>query len=399
MEKGRIKIQKNGQSKINNKIAVPKLFDLTDFIPESGSITLECEFDVNKEQVPTKIIIEGAVIGYNKELEKQKELKLQTEILKQQEDKARLIEQNENKDLIDFHKGDFIDVEKAFLPKDTKAGLLDKQYKIDNFSLKLNKIPRQEGGKFIFSKTDKSGFLFHPKQKFNTILISQLITNAQATAKALFKDDVNYQTLFFKPNWRMIVGLGGESVYETSITLHHIYGIPYIPASSIKGVVRSWIINSVFGDDDLHFAEGRAIEDKAFCDVFGCPAEIKIDKSKFESYYTRKDGKKKGDRMGKIIFMDVLPIKEPKIEVDIMNPHYSEYYSGSQPPTDTQRPIPIPFLTVADTDFQFIIGSFGDSINDFKIADKSISVWLMETLSAHGIGAKTAVGYGRMFAL
>ena len=49
----------------------------------------------------------------------------------------------------------------------------------------------------------------------------------------------------------MVVGLGGESVYETSITLHHIYGIPYIPASSIKGVVRSWIITEVFGEKSI----------------------------------------------------------------------------------------------------------------------------------------------------
>ncbi|MEO0253780.1 MAG: type III-B CRISPR module RAMP protein Cmr6, partial [candidate division WOR-3 bacterium] len=37
---------------------------------------------------------------------------------------------------------------------------------------------------------------------------------------------------------RLIVGLGSSHVLETSITLHHIYGVPYIPASALKGVCR-----------------------------------------------------------------------------------------------------------------------------------------------------------------
>ncbi len=48
----------------------------------------------------------------------------------------------------------------------------------------------------------------------------------------------------------MIVGLGNESVYDTSMTLHHMYGIPFIPASAIKGVIRSWIIAEMFGDEN-----------------------------------------------------------------------------------------------------------------------------------------------------
>ena len=37
---------------------------------------------------------------------------------------------------------------------------------------------------------------------------------------------------------RLVVGLGAGHVLETSLTLHHIFGIPYIPASALKGVVR-----------------------------------------------------------------------------------------------------------------------------------------------------------------
>jgi CRISPR-associated protein Cmr6 len=251
-----------------------------------------------------------------------------------------------------------------------------------------------------------------------------------STAKSLFKNDASFNMINFKPNWRLIVGLGGESVYETSITLHHIYGIPYIPASSIKGVVRSWIINTVFGDsesevvplDEKKFslvnAEFRAFQNAEFCYAFGCPAEFdkvifvnrkpKTKNVKGKDVYISKKQKtnlaqrwEKNNKMftghiGKLIFLDAFPTTEPKIGVDIMNTHYPDYYSGDKPPTDTQNPIPIMFLTVAKTNFQFIIGTKENSLLDYKINGRSIDEWLKEALSVHGIGAKTAVGYGRM---
>src|SRR5207237_557288 len=39
---------------------------------------------------------------------------------------------------------------------------------------------------------------------------------------------------------RMIIGLGGENVLETGLTLHHIYGVPYIPATALKGLTSHY---------------------------------------------------------------------------------------------------------------------------------------------------------------
>src|SRR6266478_3484885 len=39
---------------------------------------------------------------------------------------------------------------------------------------------------------------------------------------------------------RMIVGLGSESVLETSISLHRTYGVPYIPGSALKGSAANY---------------------------------------------------------------------------------------------------------------------------------------------------------------
>jgi CRISPR-associated protein Cmr6 len=65
-------------------------------------------------------------------------------------------------------------------------------------------------------------------------------------------------------------------------------------------------------------------------------------------------------------------------------------------------PNPIPFLTVADTPFQFLFGSKDFEINQKLWAfeeggeAKTLSEWLKYALENHGIGAKTAVGYGYM---
>ena len=104
---------------------------------------------------------------------------------------------------------------------------------------------------------------------------------------------------------------------------------------------------------------------------------------------------------GEVIFFDAFPLSAPTIEVDVMTPHYGEYYSKKdQAPVDTLLPNPIPFLTVVNTDFQFLMGSKKFSIQDklwkYEGKELTLSEWLQKALTEHGIGAKTAVGYGYM---
>ena len=47
---------------------------------------------------------------------------------------------------------------------------------------------------------------------------------------------------------RMAIGLGEESVLETSVALHHTYGVPYIPGSALKGIAASFARQHL-GDD------------------------------------------------------------------------------------------------------------------------------------------------------
>jgi CRISPR-associated protein Cmr6 len=287
------------------------------------------------------------------------------------------------------------------LPDDTRINLVGK--KIDNFALKLNKTvnfidfgkgkeatlykaeyQEKENGRKVKKKfeIEFDYALWNKrieKQKERMEKIKNVYKNAGYSIE-------NIENLSI--DWRLIVGLGNESVYEVSMTLHHIYGIPYIPGQAIKGVLRNFIINEVFGEVevdgekklDLENAEKRALECPVFQKIFGTQ-----------------------ERVGHVIFFDAFPTSEPTIKPDIMNVHYPDYYKegSNTPPADYQNPIPIPFLTVKNTDFEFIIGvkkKYKDE--EVTIGDKKENIldvtktWLNKALKQHGIGAKTAVGYG-----
>jgi len=268
------------------------------------------------------------------------------------------------------------------LPLDTAQII---QYEnIDNFALKLNKAVKfkkdeskpNEIEKPLLYKNDRK--LGETKIKFdfkNQKSIQDKIRIHQDLILKSFKPDLKKE-ITLKTDWRMAVGLGQESVYETSLALHHVYGIPYIPASSIKGVVRSWVITDIFENN-----EDKAQKSLEFSKIFGSQ-----------------------DLKGEIIFFDAFPTSDISVKEDIMNVHYPDYYGGGEnpkPPTDTQNPNPIPFLTVENTSFRFMIASKKRNLNEFKIKDiegndQTISQWLIEALTQHGIGAKTAVGYGYM---
>ena len=48
----------------------------------------------------------------------------------------------------------------------------------------------------------------------------------------------------------VLPGLGGGHVREISITLHQVYGVPYLSGSSLKGVVRNWALQAFFAGDE-----------------------------------------------------------------------------------------------------------------------------------------------------
>jgi CRISPR-associated protein Cmr6 len=200
----------------------------------------------------------------------------------------------------------------------------------------------------------------------------------------------NFEKFEATTSWRLVIGLGASHPQETSMTLHHIYGIPYIPGSAIKGVTRYWAIlefaEEMCKNENLEFE--KAIEEVSKALENGEKMDLKVEDLEFnqliEIFGTQK-------QQGKVIFFDAYPIGEINLKIDVMNPHYPEYYSKGQAPTDWQNPIPIKFLTVENTKFQFYLAVRGGNSN--KILEKTKELCL-EALKEHGIGAKTSLGYG-----
>lgn len=174
------------------------------------------------------------------------------------------------------------------------------------------------------------------------------------------------------------------------MTLHHIYGIPYIPGSAIKGVTRHWAVlkfaEEMSKSENIKFE--KAIEKVSKALENGEKLDLKIEDLEFnqliEIFGTQK-------QQGKVIFFDAYPVGEIKLKIDIMNPHYPKYYSEGQPPADWQNPVPIKFLTIENTKFSFYLASKTEddpNKNLLNIAEKL----LLEALKDYGIGAKTSLG-------
>jgi len=215
---------------------------------------------------------------------------------------------------------------------------------------------------------------------FITFRKKQIITQLQ-------KEGYKVKNSYLSLSWRLVIGLGASHPQETSMTIHHIYGIPYIPGSAIKGVTRHWAIlkfaEEISKSENSEFE--KAIERVSKALENGEKMDLKVEDLEFnqliEIFGTQK-------QQGKVIFFDAYPAGEIKLKIDIMNPHYPKYYSEGQAPADWQNPVPIKFLTVEDTKFQFYLVSKSEDL-----LKKSLEL-LKEALKYHGIGAKTALGYG-----
>ncbi len=429
MGKGILKVSRTNKGKIfveldkqNGKPPMPLsyiVFANTDYHGK------ECEYSVDAKGIFMSISIEGTVVWSR------------AAILAADKPQAGQTINSGNSKFVDS-----LSMRDTFLPRDVRnRGITD----IDNFALKLYKAARYEAAKdsykFTFFKNDQRERVYfeikanygHLKDNFDALCQRQ----AQQ-AERLYPG--NSQRITLAPQWRLILGIGSESVYETNMTLHHLYGMPYLPSSSIKGVLRSWVISQVFAQPDnvpdtekkfpLVNAETRAIlKSKLFCTIFGCPEKeksVKFDPNgnpiKKNNEYQKGEEEKNAlgtESQGIITFFDGLPTAAPVIKTDVMNVHYKDWYKelGYQPPTDTQRTNPIHFLTVSNENnlrFQTHIASpkgnvkIKDISNDYGLFIKNTSMtgdttlldlaahWLTKALTEHGIGAKTAVGYGHM---
>jgi CRISPR-associated protein Cmr6 len=168
---------------------------------------------------------------------------------------------------------------------------------------------------------------------------------------------------------RMAVGLGAESVLETSVSLHRTYGLPYLPGSGLKGLAAA--------------AAHRHLADPAWRKATGGNPIGPSHRLLFGEQ----------ELSGHVTFHDALWWPESgnglPLDLDVMTVHHSDYYLGKNvPPADWDNPVPVPFASMR--------GAYLLALTGPSAWVKAAYDILKDALDQDGAGAKTAAGYGRM---
>lgn len=204
-------------------------------------------------------------------------------------------------------------------------------------------------------------------------------------------------------------GLGNEHPLENGFAFLNPYGLPYLPGSGIKGVLRQaarelasgeWGETHGWTEEKIHVLQRKGGKDIALSvlDVLFGPESD--------------DGGTDHVR-GALSFWDAIPqIKGDALAVDIMTPHQSHYYQQRQDrksgdstsPHDSGQPNPISFLTLPPgTGFAFHVQCDATHLAHLAPDLAHDQRWkvLLTAVFEHaftwlGFGAKTRVGYGAM---
>jgi CRISPR-associated protein Cmr6 len=171
-----------------------------------------------------------------------------------------------------------------------------------------------------------------------------------------------------KSSWRIRVGghRGPESIL---LPAFDALGMPYLPSATLRGVARTRAIREFMAQDNLNWKE----------------AEKKI-----APYFGSLDAEK-GDRMGKVIFLDAYPMPgKVGLTVDMANNVWSWGDNDLN-----YSPNPNPFLSLKEP--TFLIGlKLASGCKDAAIL-KKVKQWLIEGLK-WGAGSQINSGYGELLA-
>lgn len=177
----------------------------------------------------------------------------------------------------------------------------------------------------------------------------------------LTADTDRFTRIAMKIEGRLLIGLAGGGALETGCAVSHTYGAPYLPGSSIKGVVRAWA-EEYFSNNQSYLDEIFGTQDMSglmsFHDAWWVPGSV-------EGAH-----------------------KDKPFAQDIVTPHHPDYYAGSGASlaTDLDSPVPNGLISVR--------GSFLFVIEGQPLWLKLARTLLEKALGENGIGAKTRAGYG-----
>ena len=204
-------------------------------------------------------------------------------------------------------------------------------------------------------------------------LLQHLAERRRAQVQSLTKQGFEVCSLELRTATRLLIGMGYRNGAEVGLGLHHTYGVPYLPGSSVKGLVRTWA------------ADYGGADDATLIRLFGSPS--------------KDEGGEANHQQGAVHFHDAFPTAFPKLERDVLTPHFGPYYGdpAEEPPAVWHDPNPVTFLVVAKSQpfgFSFAARTAGPYAARPGDAER-VKGWLEDALAWLGIGGKTGAGYGR----
>ncbi len=224
-----------------------------------------------------------------------------------------------------------------------------------------------------------------------------LIRRQKLLAKAVQADAV--LTLDAKALAPFTTGLGNEHPTENGFAFLNPYGLPYLPGSGVKGVLRQAARELASGEWGENFGW---TDDKRWGIKKGSNSAIILSITDVLFGSDSDDADQEHVR-GVLSFWDVIPaIQGDALQVEIMTPHQKHYYQEGASPHDSGQPLPLKFLTVPPgSRFAFHVLCDLNRLQDIapELANQGHWKVLLQAAFNHafdwlGFGAKTAVGYG-----
>lgn len=229
-----------------------------------------------------------------------------------------------------------------------KAG--ERSLDLDNHKLTQMKSPLQALAHINIPKTEKS---LQPVLKEKVVPVDKTCSSIYAHLTERTKT-LAEETLEAKFSWRLQVG-GMRGFQELLLPVFHpIYGIPYVPASSLKGATRAWARQNNVNRDEINRLLGEIDEG------VGC-----------------------------VQILDAFP-KAPCLNVDIANPQWTWEDNRVK-----YKPVPHPFLSMEKPELVIGLVRTHRGKREKQQEDlKTVKTWLENAL-AGGIGSRVSAGYGR----
>jgi CRISPR-associated protein Cmr6 len=203
-------------------------------------------------------------------------------------------------------------------------------------------------------------------------------------------------SLAFRASSRLLIGIGIANPIENALAWHRVLGTPYIPGSSVKGLVQTfaheWAGEFGSPDDPPDIRQQREARARR---IFGRLRTLDQSSTPDEDI-----------SLGSVAFLDALPLGPVDLTGDVMTPHPIGQRTPDAEVSRRNSPNPIEFLAVeAGARFQFAImpslpfvgrmSAAADPLDQAMSDCRTVVTWLKDALTVIGAGAKTKAGYGR----